>query len=64
MNSVINKTMNFSLSPSQVRRFEEWKRDLPKASKKDDVFAFLFTPTEDGDLISIRRNDGELLILV
>lgn len=54
--------MNFELSPTQVKKYNRWKKKLPKIS--DDYFGligggywFKFTPTGIGMVIVAGRYD-------
>lgn len=58
------KEMTFVLSPAQVQKFVEWKKDkvLPDTAI-GGAYTVCFTPTGLGDFVEIRCVDGTSLNL-
>ena len=53
--------INFSLSESQIKKFQAWKKLLVKIYKDSfkDSFEFRFTPTGIGDVIIIKHKQSK-----
>jgi hypothetical protein len=58
------KEMTFTLSPAQVQKFIEWKKDkvLP-GTTIGGAYTVCFTPTGLGDFVEVRCADGTTLML-
>ena len=60
----MEKGMEFILTPKQVEKFKEWKKDkvIPQTAI-GGAYTVCFTPTSLGDFVEIRCSDGTSLIL-
>ena len=60
--------MEFKLDESQVKRYKAWRDKLEKKDPKyygaaGGGYSFIFCPTGLGDIVKVRRGDGEELDL-
>ena len=60
--------MEFKLDESQVERYEAWRKKIEKKNPKyfgaaGGGYSFIFIPTGLGDIVKVRRDDGEELDL-
>lgn len=57
--------MNFELSEEQTAKYEAWHKTLKRVDygAAGGGYSFIFTPTGLGDIIKVRRDDGEELDL-
>jgi len=64
----MSKEIRFTLDESQVKRYEAWRKKLEKDNPKyygcaGGGYSFIFTQTGLGDIVKVRRDDGEELDL-
>lgn len=55
------RTIKFELSPEQVEKYEKWHKSLKKIDygTTGGGYSFIFTPTGLGDIVKVRRDDGQ-----
>lgn len=55
----------FELSEEQEKKYDEWRKSLPKADYGTigGGYTFCFTPTGLGDIVKVKRDDGHELDL-
>lgn len=56
-----NRIMNFTLSEEQVKKYKEWHSSLNKIhyGTIGGGYSFIFTPTGLGEIVKVRRDDGQ-----
>ena len=60
--------MKFKLDKNQVKKYEAWRKKIEKKNPQyygcnGGGYSFIFIPTSIGDIVKVRRDEGEELDL-